>query len=295
MSNFDIFVISGGLGNQLFQIATASDFALKRKKKVYLDTTTFYKNKKLKFECSELIEDLNKKEIQLKINIPLIFSFLVKIRKILDNKYIKFFLDSLIQKVHEIEPYKYQNFIKKKSFITIFVGSWQSEKYFANINEIFSHTLTSLLKKYNYSFDKNIPNKAKKIAVHFRLGDYRYTKGYGIIELSYYSNAIKYLRSRFKNCFVIIFSDEIEFLKDKKIDANYFFDDNNMNSIEVLACMSSCDHFVTANSSYSWWAAYLGENSKKIVITPKNWFVDRSSIPDLIPDKWIIMNNKLIK
>mgnify|MGYP001255068256 FL=1 len=134
---------------------------------------------------------------------------------------------------------------------------------------------------------------SQKIALHLRRGDYLRLDGYGILGDDYYSKAKKFIINKFNDCETIAFSDEIDNLKNKKeIKADYYFDDRSMDSKKVLAYMSICDHFITANSTFSWWAAYLGDKSNKVIVTPKKWFISRDKTPDLIPNHWISIENK---
>ena len=95
-----------------------------------------------------------------------------------------------------------------------------------------------------------------------------------------------------------MFSDDIEWVKKNFITIFHtnFISEYNCSSIEDLYIMSICDHFITANSSLSWWGAFLGdinfnEDRKRIVCTPLKWFNDRELLPDLVPNHWIAINN----
>ncbi|CAN1593429.1 GT4_GT28_WabH-like domain containing protein [Candidatus Pelagibacterales bacterium] len=296
MSKINIFILSGGLGNQLFQIAAASNFAFKYKKKVYLDTSQLLFNKNLSSDFLEIIKKLKARNFNLVVTLPWPIKLVISIRKLFQIKIFNFFFNIFLKNVFETEAYKYQLLKDHSSLITIFHGFWQSEKYFFDCKYLFNAVLKDIFKL------KNIPsnlknnefnNYSKKIAVHFRLTDYSYLPDYGILDINYYLNGIKYIKDKTKNSSVIIFSDDIEKIKSEiKINADYYFNDHGMNPIKILAHMSSCDHFITANSSFSWWAAYIAVNINKIIITPKKWFRTRDFTSDLIPDGWIKIDNK---
>ena len=161
MSKFNIFIISGGLGNQLFQIAAATNYSLKYNKKIYLDTTWCRNSSKTAFGCSKMLEKLKKKKIYLIKDIPIFFKFLVKIFKIFDTKFFNFFFCYFIKIINEKEPYKHQKLIAHKSLISIFVGSWQSEKYFFDCKELYKEILKDFFEISDQSIKKTIT--AKKI------------------------------------------------------------------------------------------------------------------------------------
>lgn len=98
--------------------------------------------------------------------------------------------------------------------------------------------------------------------------------------------------SKSKEFKLVFFSDDSNWVKEQFKDLPYskiFIDNNkNENSWKDMLLMSSCSHNVIANSSFSWWAAWLNENPEKVVIAPKKWFTDaEKNTTDLIPSEWI--------
>ena len=127
-----------------------------------------------------------------------------------------------------------------------------------------------------------------------RRGDYVSNKKtnsmHGVCSLDYYRNAIKTILKRVENPVFFVFSDDIAWVKNNLvIDApNVFIDHNScMESYNDMRLMSLCQHHIIANSSFSWWGAWLGTNSNKIVIAPKQWFAHTKSTDDLIPVAWL--------
>jgi hypothetical protein len=137
-----------------------------------------------------------------------------------------------------------------------------------------------------------IKNK-NSVAIHIRRGDYlnnpkaRYF--HGILGEDYYKKSISYIKKRVNNPFYFIFSDDVELVKktffffNKK---NYIFIDTK-SSIDDLHLMSNCKHFIIANSTFSWWGAWLSKNKHKIICAPKRWVRAKISTPDIIPESWI--------
>lgn len=153
-----------------------------------------------------------------------------------------------------------------------YVGNYQSEKYFSEIkNEVIKDFTfkNSILEEA-----KSILNKYKKnnkiVAMHVRRGDYVNLQNFHpLCELKYYHEAL----NNFKDCDIICVSDDIEWCKNnfKNID-NINFCDSASSPYVDLCLMSICDHNIIANSSFSWWAAYLNKNEQKKIVTPKLWF-----------------------
>lgn len=168
-------------------------------------------------------------------------------------------------------------------------GYLQSEKYFKNIeNEIrkdftFKNEIYDVSKK---SFDTLNSNEV--ISLHIRRGDYVYNPNHPVQTLDYYSDALRYFDS---NLLVIIFSDDPSWVKSQKIFENerFLVSDGGDTYID-LCLMSLCKYHIIANSSYSWWGAWLAKSEK--VIAPKNWFSGINShydTKDIYLDNWTIL------
>lgn len=169
-------------------------------------------------------------------------------------------------------------------------GYYQTEKYFDHCQE----EIRSI-----FTFKNEIKNTASQIiskldyelvSIHVRVGDYIGLQDHHpICEPEYYGNAIKHFMD--KNYYFLIFSDSIEYSK------NIFGESENIiyiegNTQEVDMClMSMCHHNIIANSTFSWWAAWLNNNPDKKVIAPKKWFGSAYSYQDtsdLYCKNWII-------
>ena len=180
---------------------------------------------------------------------------------------------------------------------TYFEGFWwQSELYFKNIRDI-------LLKEFTLRNDFGV--EAKRIArdidynkysvsVHIRRGDYvsdsTTLAHHGFLGGEYYKEAIDLMNKKTIRPSFYVFSDDIEWVK-TNLSFSYpvlFVSDENIPTHEELILMSLCTHHIIANSSFSWWGAWLGRNSEKIVIAPKRWISDETvDTSDIYPDSWI--------
>jgi len=278
--------ISGGLGNQMFKYAMAKNLTLKNKVDLKLDVTWFEKEKVNEasrnfglnvFKISE--EKANNQEI-----------IRLKNKKTKNGK--KFILYNLFfanKSIYIKESYYKANKIISSNNIYL-NGAWQSEKYFKDIRkellEIFS------LKNQFIKFKENLKSEIKNsnsVSLHIRRSDYLIkSHKYKICNLQYYKKAINKIILTEKNIKIFVFSDDIEWAKNNlKTDFSAIFINGNKD-YEDLILMSLCKHNIIANSSFSWWGAWLNKNPNKIVIAPKNWFVNRKrNTKNLTPSEWI--------
>ncbi len=174
-------------------------------------------------------------------------------------------------------------------------GYWQSEKYFKDVsNEIKEEFL--LNKKISLRSQK-LFSKIKKtnaVSCHVRRSDY--TKNsitnniHGTCSIEWYQKCFDFILKRIKNPVFYVFSDDIEWVKSNfPNNAEFIFAESfeKGKDYEDLYLMSQCKHNIIANSSFSWWSAWLNEHIDKIVICPKNWFQIDINTEDLIPYSWI--------
>lgn len=168
-------------------------------------------------------------------------------------------------------------------------GFWQSEKYFEGIKEV-------VLGAYTFNIDCNelkdyLPkiSSTNSVSIHVRRGDYVNNSRYeGICTEEYYDNAIEYIKKHVDNPIFFIFSDDIEYVKNKYHGENYVIVEgfDNSKSHYDMFLMSKCKHNIIANSSFSWWGAWLNINSSKIVVCPERW--SRAKSYKYTPcDSWI--------
>ncbi|MPN39089.1 O-antigen biosynthesis glycosyltransferase WbnK [bioreactor metagenome] len=125
--------------------------------------------------------------------------------------------------------------------------------------------------------------------MHIRRGDYvnTYSNYYHILDDTYYLNAIAYIRDKCTNTKLFVFSDDIEWAQNNYKDIeNIIFVAQNK-SYEDMYLMSLCKHNIIANSSFSWWGAWLNENDNKIVIAPKKWFKNEKMKNSILPKSYI--------
>lgn len=279
--------IVGGLGNQMFQYAYAK--ALQQKGyNVNLDISAF--------ETYTLHGGygLHSYNIDLKIahknelNKFITVGFISKIRNKLKIKNSKIITETTLlfeKKFLNIENNKYID------------GYFQTEKYFSNIRDVILHQFTIKDKISNYSKDMKYAIEHANISasLHIRRGDYLSSLNsniHGTCNLEYYKKAIIFLNSKFGEINYFIFSDDMAWVKENlKIDQAIYIDSKEKRiPHEDIYLMSLCDHNIIANSTFSWWGAWLNQNNEKIVIAPKRWFNDEGlekQSKDIISEDWV--------
>jgi hypothetical protein len=167
-------------------------------------------------------------------------------------------------------------------------GYFQSYKYFS---KDFKFKFKDDLKQKCLSL---LPQNGKEnIAIHIRRGDYVGNPSHYNLSIRYYLNALDAFGDldKYNLCF---FSDDIEYAKwhFESLPNSYFIQGSE---IEDLCCMSLCDHFIIANSSFSWWGCFIGKTEKSIIVRPKEHFAGnqlKHDIKDLYPEEWIVVSDE---
>ena len=283
--------ITGGLGNQMFQYVIAKSISKKNNDEFKLDIS-FYPNQKLRkyelnvFNIEENIASIKETELLAGKN-----DIISKLKSKIGFMHSK---PSTYYKERELSVFDNNVFGYKDD--VYLDGYWQSEKYFEYIRE-------EILK--DFTLKESISDEAKRylleikntnsISLHVRRGDYvenSHTNSvHGVCDLNYYKRAIKHLNGKINDANYYIFSDDIKWCKDNFgfLERKVFVDDTK-SALDDLELMKNCNHNIIANSTFSWWGAWLNENDNKIVVSPKNWFADeymQEQAKDLIPEKWL--------
>jgi hypothetical protein len=165
-------------------------------------------------------------------------------------------------------------------------GYWQNENYFLSIRELLLEELTlkepigTVASTYYESI-----KKTNSVAVHIRRGDY--INADWTIGVDYYKKAYELMKSKVDNPSFFVFSDDISWCKENLcfLDNPRFVEGTN-SELDDFELMRVAKHNIVANSSYSWWAAWLNSNDDKIVIAPKIWFQNRRDFSPQ-PESWL--------
>jgi hypothetical protein len=177
------------------------------------------------------------------------------------------------------------------------LGYWQvhqiPESMSAELRREFSFREAPVGK--NLEMQRRIKNTENSVAIHIRRGDYTLeAEGNITLPMTYYSSAIEQLTRHLQDPTFFVFSDDIDFARNnlRRDIAAVFVDHNSsLSAHEDLRLMSSCRHHIIANSTFSWWGAWLGSCADGIVIAPRNWMVgQRSGYDDLFPSNWRLLS-----
>jgi hypothetical protein len=254
---------SGRLGNQMFQYAALRSVSLDTGYEIFLPNH-------LEIKQDGVFDFTNNQWIKYRLDILDCFNIDCEIK------------DNLTKYLYSESKFEFDNSIFTIPDETSIDGYFQSYKYFENYVEVIRKEFTfkdEILDKCKSIID----NYVNPISIHIRRGDYVNHPSYWVVTPEYISEALQHFTD--KEYTFLIFSDDIEWCKQVFSDGVVFMEGNNQ--FEDLCLMSLCEHNVIANSSFSWWGAWLNKNENKKVIAPSQWFTDNKSLEDLYPKNWI--------
>lgn len=281
--------LKGGLGNQMFQYAIGLAVATRYRETLKVDATGYddpryvHANtpRTYRLFAFNLSGGVATKEEVEKYRNP--FGIISKILRAFEQRILR----------KNYVDYSPSFFKKKHSYIE---GYFQSEKNFLEVIDRIRKEFT-LKKEFESELflkEKNNINKEKSISVHIRRGDYaedEKTKNHhGGCSSEYYKQAMDLVSSRVASPVFYFFSDDIQWVKKEfgERENFVFVSDERLEDYEELMLMSYCAHHIIANSSFSWWGAWLNPNPHKIVVAPKKWVnIEPNPQPNVIPDKWV--------
>lgn len=290
--------LMGGLGNQMFEYAAGLSLARRRRTVLKLDIS-FYSE-----------HDIDDRHYSLDcLNVPAQFATADEIWKLngqlgRKQKLAKTILSALGQRrladllavtgsAHYQKQWTFYPEFHELPDNTWLSGNYQSEKFFAPVADILRHQFT-----LRYPPTPAVEAMAARIksgpsvAVHFRRGDYlgQYAT-IGALSADYYDRAIGLLKGKLpQETTYYFFSDDIEAVeREYRPDVPHVFVKcfDHANYYDKIRLMQLCDDNIIANSTFSWWAAWLNSNPEKIVIAPRKWYADdHRPTDDLIPEGW---------
>ena len=277
----------GGLGNQLFIYATGYEMSLRLDCPMYVDTTWFRAQSDRNLGLNSFTNDA----IFISSR-PFIRRAEIKLHKIMGPLLptgTKVFVESQMDYLPEVSKLPLGSTLR---------GYFQSWKYFEEHAKKIRSQIHDLVNPSDWYQTSHVEFQDQKewVAVHVRRGDYLNAGTrvvHGILGNSYYMNAIKQIDAQFGYEVPLkVFSDDHAAAKvlfqesERRIE--FVQEHPNSNPIESMLLMSQGSGIIAANSSFSWWAAWLNPNPNKTIICPKKWF-NSASIPDedLIPKTWI--------
>jgi len=284
--------LQGGLGNKMFQYALYKAY-VSIGKDASIDDYSFmpswdFENIGLKDVFESLEYDIADKRLIDRLSG----------RNSVINKFRRIYRIPLIKKSGYVYEKKmtYDKSLIRLDGDVYLSGNWQSEKYFV-------HIMDEIRRDYNFKEiigDENIRlvRKLKSentVSIHIRKGaDYNKKLVTGTCQKEYYKNAIKLVEQKVSKPIYYIFTDNVDWVKENIDFIQYSIIDWNSSKGKTsyidMQLMSMCKHNIIANSTYSWWGAWLNSNNEKVIVAPQQWFngskKNRETV-DLIPDKWL--------
>lgn len=289
-----IVKLMGGLGNQMFQYAAARCLSKRHGTQLKLDVSFFEGeqsgNTKRRFELDNLCITAAKAS-----RWEVITQRNCKFENQLENALV-----SLYQRVVGHTVYCEKSFNYDHQLLTLpdnvyLEGYWQSEHYFAEIKEVIrkEFSVRTPLTGRNRELAEEI-RSVNAVSLHVRRGDYvldaKTSAMHEVCDLGYYRRAEERVVQTLKHPHFFIFSDDPEWAEENlKLGGAVVYVSHNVDEAhEDLRLMSLCRHHIIANSSFSWWGAWLAPLPYKLVIAPKRWFRDPViDTSDLIPSSWL--------
>lgn len=263
----------GGLGNQLFEYAMARALSISNSQKLYLNASNYR------------IDNLRKFELGF-FNIE---AYVIMEKRFIADPFgwIILFIAKHIFTLTKLSVIEMQSYgLQDVSGIKYARGFWQNKEYFKDIEDVLKNELTintdrlPEISRKKYFELKGIIEKTNSVAIHIRRTDYlSQSNDFCVLDISYYSKAISYVIQHVHDPIFYVFSDDISWCKKQdnlfgQLDVVYIDDNVDYSDIVDFALMECCNHFIIANSTYSWWASFLGKHSSKLIVSPKCWVQD---------------------
>lgn len=283
--------IWGGLGNQLFEYAAGRRLALANDDQLKLDISHYQiSSRPYKLNKFNIVEDIAlPMEVQRLTGMKDHSSMPARIRRRL-MRYLPTRRTAII--VERSSGFRPE--VLSATGDAYMDGYWQSELYFKDIEHIIRGEFR--LKDPPGAINRTVGaaiSECESVSLHVRRGDYvsnpLYNQVHGTCPLEYYEAAVELIAKEVKDPHFFVFSDDLEWTK-RNLMLGYpaaYPHNGEENDYEDLRLMSLCKHHIIANSSFSWWGAWLSANPNKVVIAPKRWFNDPRKDPsNIVPSSW---------
>lgn len=285
----------GGLGNQMFQYAAGRALALRCGAELRIDISGFaiYQRRRYELDTLRIKTSVATKRDLAQFGLPLKAPsrFMERVQRRLG------ILPKLSARSVYHEPHFHFDPGVLKLLPPVYLdGYWQSEKYFADQAAVLRQELTPAmpLDPENAVIAERI-DATNAVSLHVRRGDYAHdpatNRFHGTCSVEYYGRAVDYMMGRVPEPHLFVFSDDWEWASGNlhfDVPTTFVHANSADRGFSDMQLMSRCRHHILANSSFSWWGAWLNPSQDKVVIAPKCWFNDRGAdTRDLIPESWI--------
>lgn len=278
--------ITGGLGNQLFQFAAAYEVAKRNQVPLKLHFYLDERDTPRMAEINQLVPALNWCSIEELEQFVPSTSMERLIQRLLPASKKSFFKERYFHFNPQLEKVAGNAYLQ---------GYWQSENYFKRSAVELKELINEGLKRF--SFSNSLQNKLQdpnSVSLHVRKGDYLkppYSRYYHQLDNTYYTAAVNVLKKKYAQVNLMVFTDDPQWVE-SHLNVGHPFElissKETFSVFEDMHAMTQCRQHIIANSSFSWWTAWLSNSPNKTVIAPSKWFNEGpSDTEDLIPSEWI--------
>ncbi len=287
--------IIGGLGNQMFQYAAGRALALSKSAEFRLDLrdfTGYALHNGFELERVFSISARTASGADYRQVLGWRASHLVL--RALRQKNLSFLRGSKIV----VEPgFSYWPSVVNAPDDCYLQGYWQSEKYFSHIAPAIRADFSFKIApdSRNQELASNI-SQCNAVSLHVRRGDYAASPAtratHGLCPPDYYHQAIRHIAERVTQPVFFVFSDDVAWTKKNiaiEFPCHYVDHNRGSESYNDMRLMTLCRHHLIANSSFSWWGAWLNPKPEKVVVAPRKWFADGNNVMDIYPSGWVSM------
>lgn len=282
--------LKGGLGNQLFQYAAARGLASHLGADRITLNLSFYR------KPLQVLQSVSVRKFEL---LPFIDNPITQIKT---GSYFQAFrqrtrksgFSSTGSTSFKEKNASYQDRFWKSQAPIYLEGYFHSLRYFENVSEELRNEFSGASSRVSTISQsvRTIAN-SRALGVHVRRGDYLANSTYNILGPDYYQRTIQTAVNDIAPTAIYFFSDDSKWLKKQDFSRmGSVISNKNLSDVEEFLLLASCDHFVIANSSFSWWAAWLGNDPGKRVYAPKEWFATSDTRPEnYFPSSWTVIPN----
>lgn len=273
--------LAGGLGNQMFQYAFGRAQSIAARRRLRLDLSFFRGSRERRYELGDL---------QVRAR-PLGSLGQALVDRFTAPRYERW---KRLFPITELRESSFHGALPTSARPLYLRGYWQGEAFFRTAAAEIRAEFVSRTAPGPEAQELSLQiDAAQSVSVHVRRGDYvtnpLYREIHGPLALDYYESAVHAIEQRIPRPAFFVFSDDIDWVRaNAAFPPNTVYWDRGHSAVEDLVLMSRCQHHIIANSTFSWWAAWLDASPAKVVVAPRRWYAqaDREP-PDLIPSTWI--------
>jgi Glycosyl transferase family 11 len=273
--------LCGGVGNQLFQYAAARSISDRLNTELDLNLAWYTKNSRTRVDRTFLLDKL--------IDVGNATLSTPRCRSGITRVALRMGKRRLLHDVF-ITPEHFNSFVTDKNIIMR--GYWQDPRYFENITEIMREAFGRRFSlSENASSLRDQISATSTLGIHVRRGDYvsdrRTSEYHGVCDQNYFHNALRRFNEISSVEQLVIFSDDTSWCREKlSFSTETIVVEDTIQDLDQLRLLSSCNHHIISNSSFSWWAAWFGFSDNQVVIFPNRWFADGRTLA-WKPSHWI--------